>query len=126
MIRIADNGPGARERYTLHVNDFPAAHVSVDVNGVNLHWAVYGPQPWPEAKTVLEGLLELSILADQLTVDPRHGKGKKQERTSREEILGVRYQTPTRAAEEDDGPNVARPVARRKVRAGQSRRVGRG
>lgn len=47
---------------------------------VNLHWAVYGPQHWPEAKQLLLGLLELSIHADHLSQSPQgasHEKGKR-------------------------------------------------
>lgn len=81
----------ASDEHTLFVQDFPAARVQVTPAGVVLNWAVYGPQQWPEAKLVLEGLLELSLLADQLSLRPRHGKAK-QTRISRDEVLGVAFE----------------------------------
>lgn len=96
----APNGD-AFEQHTLYVNGFPAAHVQATPAGVFLNWSVYGPQQWPEAKLVLEGLLELSVLADQLTTRPRHAKASRkarveddrteETRTRRDEVLGVRY-----------------------------------
>jgi hypothetical protein len=85
------------DEHTLFVQDVPIARVQTSHAGVMLNWSIYGPQPWPEAKLVLEGLLELSLFADQLTLRPRHGKAK-QERTTRDEVLGVRFQ----AREEGD------------------------
>lgn len=40
---------------------------------VQFHWQVYGPQYWPEAKILMQGLLELSVLADQLSGE-KNGK----------------------------------------------------
>lgn len=34
---------------------------------VGLHWQVYGPQYWPVAKGLMQGLLDLSVIADQLS-----------------------------------------------------------
>ena len=77
-IRIEETTRGDVEQYTLHVNDFPAAHVQVLPHGVVLNWAVYGPLNWPEAKLMLEGLLELGLLADKLTLRSPHEKVRRQ------------------------------------------------
>lgn len=92
-IRIEETTRGDVEQYTLHVNDFPAAHVQVLPHGVVLNWAVYGPQQWPEAKLVLEGLLELGLLADKLTLRSPYDE-KVHRKKARQKAV----------REEDDGP----------------------
>lgn len=115
-ISIEETTPNgdARKQFTLFVNDFPAAHVQVLPHGVHLNWAVYGPQQWPEAKLVLEGLLELSLLADQLTVGVPHEKVKRHHQKAQREDQG------------DESPfgEVEIKFGRRK-RAQQERAVGR-
>jgi hypothetical protein len=73
-IRIEETTTTECEQYTLFVNDVMMAHAQVHHDGVKLNWAVYGPQQWPEAKLLLEGLLELGLLADQLTVGTYHAQ----------------------------------------------------
>lgn len=108
-IQIEETTKGDVEQYTLYVNDFPAAHVQVLPHGVHLNWAVYGPQLWPEAKLVLEGLLELSLLADQLTLRSPHEKVRRQK---------ARKEVRAKHEEDDDTPDA--PL---QIRFGKRNRV---
>lgn len=78
-VEIVDNSAKGVVRHTLYVNGDPKAHVVVTNGEVRLHWAVYGPQSWePEGRALLQGLVELSVIADQLAA--------KQRKFSREEV----------------------------------------
>lgn len=82
MISIHDESDDKVERHQLRLNGERRASVTRSkLNGqVRFHWAVYGPVPWPEAKELLEGLLELSIVADQLVRTPHERKSKSKAR----------------------------------------------
>lgn len=67
-IKIVEEREDGETRFYLYVDGGRCAFVRRLVNGyVTLHWEVYGPQQWPEAKVLMQGLLELSVLADQLS-----------------------------------------------------------
>jgi hypothetical protein len=61
--------------YQLYVDGSPQACVTKKAKSdlVELRWEIAGPQYWPKAKRVLQGLLDLSIIADQLSGDS-HGQ----------------------------------------------------
>lgn len=70
-IEIRNESTDAEDRFQLYIDGGPRAAVSKKANLVQLHWEVYGPQEWPRAKLLLQGLLELSVIADQLSGDTR-------------------------------------------------------
>lgn len=62
-IEIQDEG---NQRWQLYVNGSPRILLTKKHGSLQLHWQVYGPQHWAEAKVIIQGLLELSVLAHQL------------------------------------------------------------
>lgn len=67
VINIRNTSTDDEESYELFINGGSRATLTKKHGLVQLHWQVYGPQDWPEAKYVLQGLLELSVIADQLS-----------------------------------------------------------
>ncbi len=65
-IEIRDESTDEEQRFQLYINGGPRAMLSKKHGTVQFHWQVYGPQYWPGAKVLMQGLLELSVLADQL------------------------------------------------------------
>ena len=65
-IEIRDEGTHDEQRFQLYINGNPCALLTKKHGLVQFHWQVYGPQYWPAAQVLLQGLLELSIIADQL------------------------------------------------------------
>ncbi len=72
-IKIVDESTDDEVRYQLYIDGGRRAFVRKKYGSVTLHWEVYGPQQWPEAKVLMQGLLELSVLADQLSGE-KNGK----------------------------------------------------
>jgi len=66
-IEIIDESTPKEIRFQLYVDGGRRALVSKNGGAVQLHWQVYGPQYWPEAKVLMQGLLELSVIADKLS-----------------------------------------------------------
>lgn len=66
-IKIVDESVATERRFQLYVNGSTAALVSKKGGDVQLNWQVRGPQYWPDAKALIQGLLELSIIADKLS-----------------------------------------------------------
>lgn len=66
-IAICDESTIDERRFRLFVDGAPRALLKKRNDTVQLTWQVYGPQRWPEAKVLIQGLLELSVLADQLS-----------------------------------------------------------
>lgn len=65
-ITIIDEGADGVTHLQLYIDGCRRAFVS-DKNGtIRFQWEVYGPQTWPEAKVLMQGLLELSVMADHL------------------------------------------------------------
>jgi len=58
------------DRFQLYVDDQPRVLLTRHRSRggrPQFHWQVYGPQLWPEAKALISGLLQLTILADRLS-----------------------------------------------------------
>lgn len=66
-IDIQDESTHNEERFQLYINGAAKALVTKKNGMVQMHWQVHGPQHWPNAKVLMQGLLELSIIADQLS-----------------------------------------------------------
>ena len=66
-IKIVDESTNDEVRLQLYIDGQRRAFVSKKYGYVSMHWEVYGPQQWPEAKNLLQGLLQLSVWADQLS-----------------------------------------------------------
>lgn len=71
LIQIKNESTDGEERYELYINGGSRATLTKKGNRVQLNWQVYGPQDWPDAKWLMQGLLELSVIADQLSGDTR-------------------------------------------------------
>lgn len=69
VIQIVNESTDDEERYELYINGGSRATLTKKDNLVQLNWQVYGPQDWPSAKALMQGLLELSVIADQLSGD---------------------------------------------------------
>ena len=72
-IEIRDESTHEEQRFQLFIDGGPRALLTKKCGTVQLIWQVYGPQYWPEAKVLIQGLLELSVLADQLSGE-KNGK----------------------------------------------------
>lgn len=69
-VEIVDEGMYDQVRYQLYIDGSRCAALTKTPKGpVQFVWQVHGPQYWPAAKELLQGLLELSVIADQLTGD---------------------------------------------------------
>lgn len=66
-IRIEDESTHLENRYQLYIDNGPRALLTEKNGLVQLVWQVQGPQYWPEARMLLQGLLELSIIADSIS-----------------------------------------------------------
>jgi hypothetical protein len=67
-IEIIDESTDTEIRHQLYIDGGRRALVSKKNNGaVEIHWQVYGPQYWDDAKVLMQGLLELSVIADKLS-----------------------------------------------------------
>lgn len=67
MIEICDESTADARRFQLYVDGGRAAVLVKKNNLISLNWQVHGPQLWPEAKDLLQGLLDLSVIADNLS-----------------------------------------------------------
>ena len=65
-MEIRNQSTDEQDCYELYIDGGSRAVLTKKNGMVQLNWAVYGPQYWPEAKQLLQGLLELSVIADQL------------------------------------------------------------
>ena len=72
-IEIRDESTHEEQCFRLYIDGGPRALLSKKHGTVQFHWQVYGPQYWPEAKVLIQGLLELSVLDDQLSGE-KNGK----------------------------------------------------
>lgn len=77
-IEIRDESTYDEKKFVLHIDGAPRATLTKNDTIVQLNWQVYGPQYWPEAKVLMQGLLELSVLADKLDGE-KNGKSKNHE-----------------------------------------------
>jgi hypothetical protein len=65
-IEIRDESTHDEQRFQLYIDGGPRALVTKKGGAVQFHWQVYGPQYWPEAQVLMQGLLELSVFANKL------------------------------------------------------------
>jgi hypothetical protein len=65
-MEIVDESTDDEAKFRLYIDGAPRAFVRKKHNRVDMCWEVYGPQQWPAAKILLQGLLQLSVWADQL------------------------------------------------------------
>lgn len=72
-IEIHDESTGTEQRFQLYINGGPRALVLKKGGDTQLVWQVQGPQYWPDAKILLQGLLELSVVADKLSGEKKNG-----------------------------------------------------
>lgn len=72
-IEIVDESTHEEVRFQLYIDGGRRALVTKKAGMVELHWQVYGPQYWPEAQVLMQGLLELSVIADKLSGE-KNGK----------------------------------------------------
>lgn len=64
---IVDQSTHEEKIFVLYVGDGPRATLRKRPGfPVELHWEVYGPQYWPKARPLIQGLLELTLIADEL------------------------------------------------------------
>lgn len=66
-IEIKDESEAGVIKHQLYVDGQRRGCLTKKSGQVKFHWQVYGPLSWPESKNLLQGFLELSILADSLT-----------------------------------------------------------
>ncbi len=76
-IEIRDESTDEEVKHQLYVDGCRRAFVRKKQGYVTLHWEVYGPQQWPEAKNLLQGVLQLSVLADQLSGEDNDKKSRR-------------------------------------------------
>ena len=79
VISIKNESTDDEQIYELYINGGSRATLTKKHGLVQLHWQVYGPQDWPEARYLMQGLLELSVIADQLSGDDRGKAASKDE-----------------------------------------------
>jgi hypothetical protein len=67
-VEIVDESLYDDVRFQLYVDGTRCAAITKKPkNPVQFVWQVHGPQYWPAAKELMQGLLELSVIADKLT-----------------------------------------------------------
>lgn len=76
-IEIVDESTHDEVKFQLYIDGSRRAYVRKKYDLITFAWEVYGPQYWPEAKVLMQGLLELSVIADQLSGEKN---GKKADR----------------------------------------------
>jgi hypothetical protein len=70
ILEIVDEGMYGDVRFQLYIDGSRCAAITKTPKGpVQFVWQVHGPQYWPQAKQLLQGLIDLSVIADQLTGD---------------------------------------------------------
>jgi hypothetical protein len=66
-IEVRDESEGKEKVLQLYINGLRRGCITRRPNGeVKLHWQVYGPITFQEAKVQVEGLLRLMVLGNQL------------------------------------------------------------
>lgn len=79
VVEIRDESNDEEIRHQLLMNGQRRGLVTkTRKNGeVKFHWQVYGPIHWSEAKIMMQGLLDLTVMADQLSGERKNVKGKR-------------------------------------------------
>jgi len=66
-MKIVDESTHNEQRFQLYIENGACGLVTKKNNIVHLHMQVSGPVGWPDAKVLIQGLLELSVIADKLS-----------------------------------------------------------
>lgn len=80
-INIQDESTDEEKRFQFYVGECQRGLVTQGKNGqVKFHWQTAGPSRLEEARVWIQGLLELSMIAEQLELEAKHGKKTKTRR----------------------------------------------
>jgi hypothetical protein len=80
-INIKDESTDDEKRFQFYVGTCPRGLVTKDKLGrVKFHWQTAGPSQLDEARIWIQGLLELSMIAEQLELEAKHGTKTKTRR----------------------------------------------
>lgn len=75
-IEIIKEERRGRTVHTLYIDGGEKAFLSTEAGEVRITWMVYGPQGWPVAREMVKGILELTVLADELQIGVRKRTNK--------------------------------------------------
>ena len=76
-VTIKDESRGSEKRFQLYIDGHRRGLVTRQRCGrVQLHWETAGPCDLEEARSWVQGMLELSMITEQLAKEPKHGKKK--------------------------------------------------
>jgi hypothetical protein len=74
-INIRNESTDDEVRYQFYVGECRRGLVTLGKDGrVKFHWQTAGPSNLEESRIWIQGLLELSMIAEQLELEARHGK----------------------------------------------------
>lgn len=80
-INIQDESTDEEKRFQFYVGECHRGLVTQGKDGrVKLHWQTAGPSQIGEARIWIQGLLELSMIAEKLELEAKHGKKKTRRR----------------------------------------------
>ena len=68
-MQIVDESTENEDRHQLYLDGIsggPRILVTRKNGVIRFHWQVYGPQAMPEARELIQGFLEMMVLADKL------------------------------------------------------------
>jgi len=83
-IEIIDESYAGLEIHQLYIDGGRAvAAIRRPGQPVELSWQVYGPQFWPDAQKIIQGLVQLSFIADQMHSTGRVSNAGKKTRAKR-------------------------------------------
>lgn len=76
-INIQDESADGEKRFQFYVGECRRGLVTQGKDGrVKFHWQTAGPCNLDESRIWIQGLLELSMIAEQLESEAKHGKKK--------------------------------------------------
>lgn len=70
-VQIVDESMDDIKSFRLFVNQSPVAVVRKQHGKVRFNFMVHGPLQWAEAQLVLDGFLQMAIIADKLELEGR-------------------------------------------------------
>lgn len=74
-INIRNESTDGEIRYQFYVGECHRGLVTLGKDGrVKFHWQTAGPSNLEESRIWIQGLLELSMIAEQLELEAKHGK----------------------------------------------------
>ena len=80
-INIRDESTDIEKRFQFYIGDCRRGLVTMGPDKrVKFHWQTAGLSQLEEARVWIQGLLELSIIAEQLEAEAKHGKKKTRRR----------------------------------------------